>query len=29
MDVTIVTTAKTDAESAALLKGLGLPLREK
>lgn len=29
MDVTIVTTAKTDAEGAALLKGLGLPLREK
>lgn len=29
MDVTIVTTAKTDAESAALLKGLGLPLRDK
>lgn len=29
MDVTIVTTAKTDAEGAALLKGLGMPLREK
>jgi large subunit ribosomal protein L5 len=29
MDVTIVTSAPTDAEGAALLKGLGLPLREK
>ena len=29
MDVTIVTTARTDAEGAALLKALGLPLREK
>ena len=29
MDVTVVTTAQTDAEGAALLKGLGLPLREK
>jgi large subunit ribosomal protein L5 len=29
MDVTIVTTARTDAEGAALLKGLGMPLREK
>lgn len=29
MDVTVVTTAKTDAEGAALLKGLGMPLKEK
>ncbi len=28
MDVTIVTSAKTDAEAAALLRALGLPLRE-
>jgi large subunit ribosomal protein L5 len=29
MDVTVVTTAKSDAEGAALLKGLGMPLKEK
>lgn len=29
MDVTIVTTAINDEQGAALLKGLGLPLREK
>lgn len=28
MDITIVTTAKTDEEARALLKGLGMPLRE-
>jgi len=28
MDITIVTTAKSDEESLALLKGLGMPLRE-
>ena len=29
MDVTIVTTAKTDAEALALLKGLGLPFKNQ
>jgi large subunit ribosomal protein L5 len=29
MDVTIVTTANSDAEGRALLKALGFPLREK
>ncbi|MGV3615312.1 MAG: 50S ribosomal protein L5 [Fimbriimonas sp.] len=29
MDIIICTTAKTDEEARALLKGLGLPLREK
>ncbi len=29
MDVTVCTTAKTDGEAYDLLKGLGLPLREK
>lgn len=29
MDVTFVTTAKTDAEALALLKGLGLPFRNQ
>lgn len=29
MDVTIVTSAKTDEEGRALLKGLGFPLRER
>jgi len=29
MDITIVTTARTDREAAALLKRLGLPLRER
>lgn len=29
MDVTVVTTAKSDAEGAALLKALGMPLKEK
>ena len=28
MDVTLVTTAKTDRECSALLKGLGVPLRD-
>lgn len=29
MDITIVTTAKTDAEALALLKGLGLPFKNQ
>jgi large subunit ribosomal protein L5 len=29
MNITIVTTAKTDAEGRALLKGLGMPFRDK
>jgi large subunit ribosomal protein L5 len=28
MDITIVTTAKTDAESLALLKAMGLPFKK-
>jgi large subunit ribosomal protein L5 len=28
MNVTITTTARTDAEGAALLKGLGMPFRQ-
>jgi large subunit ribosomal protein L5 len=27
MDITFVTTAKTDAEALALLKGLGMPFK--
>jgi large subunit ribosomal protein L5 len=29
MDITVCTTAKNDEEARALLKALGLPLREK
>jgi len=29
MDITICTTAKTDEEGRALLKAMGLPLRDK
>ena len=29
MDITFVTTAKTDAEALALLKGLGLPFKNQ